>query len=173
MRKKVLVATFITMILFLSYLVTGIFSKIKSHKDATERIASLPSFSFLTLSNEKFNSTEITKGPVFILHFHPECEHCQWEIEEVFKSHIPDYFSHVLLISSANPDSIQKFLKQFNYSAYPSITALVDSSYDFDQIFGSSTVPSSYIYNKKLHLIKAFHGEVNTGNILNLISENE
>lgn len=173
MRKILLGTVVVVIVIFGSYLGNGIIRKVQNHKILTEKIAKFPSFSFLTLSNEYFNSSEITKGPVLVLHFHPECEHCQWELAEIFKSHIPESFSKVLLISSAQPDSILKFLNRFHYTDYPSVIPLVDSSYNFEQFFGSALVPSSYVYDSKLNLIKLLSGEVKTEAILNLITKYE
>lgn len=169
--RKIFLGTIITIVfLFIVFLATGINRKFQNQKNDYEKIANLPSFSFLTLSNERFISSKIKKGPVLVIYFHPECEHCQWEMTEIFKSNIPESFSQILLISSAHPDSIKKFLSRFNLSSYSSMITLLDSSYDFEEIFGSSIVPSFYIYDKKLHLLKAFHGEVKTETILKLIS---
>ncbi len=173
MRKIVSGVVVIVILLFSSYLGAGIIRKVHNHKIIIEKIAKLPSFAFLTLSNSNFNSSEITKGPVLVLYFHPECEHCQWEMSEIFKSQIPESFQKVLLISSAQPDSIVKFLQQFHYTDYPSVLPLVDSSYNFELYFGSSLVPSSYVYDSKLNLIKHIRGEVKTEAILNLITKNE
>jgi hypothetical protein len=173
MRKIILGIVLIFITLFGSFLGIGIIRKVHRHNIANENIAKFPLFTFLTLSNEKFNSSIITEGPALVMHFHPECDHCQWEIAEIFKSRIPDSFSHVLLVSSAHPDSIRKFLHQFNYFDCPSIIPLIDSSYDFEKIFGTGLVPSSYLYDSKLNLLKVFHGEVKTETILNLITKHE
>jgi thiol-disulfide isomerase/thioredoxin len=173
MRKIILGSVIVVGVLFTSLLVIGIIRKIQNHKLITEKIARFPSFCFMTLSNESFNSTEIKKGPVLVVHFHPECEHCQYEISEILKSNIPTLFSSVILISSAHPDSIIKFLNRLNYSDYASVIPLVDTSYNFESIFGSGIVPSSYIYNKRLNLVKILHGEVKTETIIKCLQESE
>ena len=50
---------------------------------------------------------------------------------------------------------------------------LFDSMSDFEEVFGSSLVPSSYVYDSKLNLLKVFHGEVKTESLLNLIDKDE
>jgi hypothetical protein len=173
MRKIILSTIILTIFIFGLYLAIGIVRKIQNQRIVTEKIAQLPAFSFSTLSNEVFNSEVISKGPVLVLYFHPECEHCQWEMGEIFKSQIPVAFSKVLLISSAQSDTILNFLRQFHYSDYPSVIPLVDSSYNFEQYFGSSMVPSSYVYDSDLKLIKFIRGEAKTEAILNLLPEHE
>lgn len=173
MKKLILGSVIIFMLLFASIMVVGIARKLQSQKIIIEKISRLPSFSFMTLSNEFYNSANIKEGPVLVVHFHPECEHCQYEISEILKSNIPVLFSSVILVSSAHPDSIKRFLNRLNYSDYASVIPLIDTSYSFEGIFGNGIVPSCYIYNKKLNLIKVLHGEVKTASILKYLKESE
>jgi hypothetical protein len=173
MKKFFLSLVILFIVLFASFLIIGIVRKVQIKKEVEHKISSLPAFSFLTLQNEFYNSTEIRKGPVLVVHYHPECEHCQFEISEILKNNIPALFTKVILVSGAHPDSIRKFLKRFNYSEYPSVLPLVDTSDNFEKTFGKSIVPSSYIYNSKLYLVKFLHGEVKSESILKYLQESE
>jgi hypothetical protein len=172
--KKVLFGIVVLFVVAsISFLITGIFRKLKDQRIVAEKIQTLPSFNFLTLSGEMYNSKLISKGPVLIVHFHPECEHCQYEISEIFRSKIPSAFSNVILVSSAHPDSVRNFLSDFNFKDYRSVIPLIDNKYDFEDIFGSGIIPSSYIYNKRLVLIKELKGEVKSETILKRLEEGE
>jgi hypothetical protein len=173
MRKIILYSIIVSVVIFSSFLFTGTIRKVQKHKLISEKIARFPFFSFTTLSNESFNSSQIKKGPVLVVHFHPECEHCQYEISEILKSNIPDLYASVILVSSAHPDSIRRFLTQLDYTDFPSVVPLIDTSYNFEDIFGNGTIPSSYIYNSKLDLVKVLHGEVKTETILKYLQESE
>jgi thiol-disulfide isomerase/thioredoxin len=173
MRKIILGSVVLVVVSLTLFLVAGTVRKVTNQKRTEEKIIRFPAFSFMTLSGSQFNSSEVKEGPILVVHFHPECEHCQYEISEIFKNNIPKSFRNVFLISSANPDSIKSFLIRFNYTDYQSVIPLVDSSYSFQEIFGRGTIPSSYIYSNKLKLIKAIHGEVKTENILNSLQQSE
>jgi hypothetical protein len=147
-------------ILILILLVSGIIRKLSEEKLKKEKSGSLPAFTFLTLDENIFNSSQIKKGPVIIIRFHPECEHCQYEISQILESDIPGLVTNFLMISSAPPDSISKFLNQFHYSDYTTIIPLVDTNDSFSTFFGKDIVPSNYIYNKELKLVKIIFGEV-------------
>jgi hypothetical protein len=169
MRKIFLLSTGVLLILSIVLLGFGITRKVQKRRAAAEMIARLPAFSFFTLDNRVFNLSDIRNGPVLVMYFHPECEHCQWEVGQIFEKKIPDSFQHVLLVSTAHPDSIRKFLNQFSYSAQQTVTALKDTLYNFEQYFGSSMIPSSYVYDRDLNLIKEFHGEIKGEAILELV----
>jgi len=173
MRKILLIAVITIFGLSSAFLILGMINKIKKRNHITEKIARLPSFSFMTLANETFNSSDISKGPVLVIRFHPECEHCQYEISEILKSNIPASGTNVIMVSSADPSVIRKFFSQFDLTDYPAIIPLVDTSYIFGDIFGSDIVPSNYIYNKELNLVKVFYGEVKTETILKYLLGSE
>jgi hypothetical protein len=165
MRKILLGAVVAVFTLLAAILITGVIRKVHNKALIKEKIATLPSFSFMTLTNKVFSSSEIQKGPLLIIRFHPECEHCRYEISEILKSNIPASDTKVILISSAHADSLRRFLNQFHYSDYKSVIALADTSYAFGDIFGSDVIPSNYIYNKELNLVKVMYGEVKTETI--------
>src|SRR5512133_3904684 len=166
MKKIILISLILIFILITSFLISGMVRRLQSQKVIAEQISRLPSFSFMTLNNEICDSKNILEGPVLVVHFHPECEHCQYEISEILKSKIPTEFKNVILISSAHPDSIKEFLSQLNYSEYSSVIPLIDTAYSFEEIFGRGVIPSSYIYDRNLNLVKVMHGEVKTETIL-------
>jgi hypothetical protein len=173
MKRCILILVILLFILTATFLVSGIVKKIQKQDRIAEKLSRLPSFSFVTLTNQSFNSSEIKSGPVLLIRFHQECEHCQYEISEILKSNIPASGTKIILVSSTDPDSIRKFLNRFNYSDYPSVIPLADTAYIFGDIFGSDIVPSNYIYNKELALVKVIHGEVKTETILKYLREIE
>jgi hypothetical protein len=173
MKKLILGFVVLIMVITISLLVTGINRKIQKQKEISEKISRLPSFSFKGLGGTSFESSDIKQGPVLIVHFHPECEHCQYEISEILKSEVPQSFKNVLLVSSAHPDSIRRFLERLDSSEFPSIVPLADTSYSFEDTFGRNPIPCSFIYNRKLNLVKILPGEVKTETILKYLRESE
>jgi hypothetical protein len=173
MKKLILGSVILIIFIIVSFLVIGINRKMKNQKDINEKISRLPSFSFKTLEGTSFESSDIKQGPILIVHYHPECEHCQYEIAEILNSAIPESFKNVILVSSAHPDSIRRFLNRLNSCDFPSIISLADTLSSFADTFGRSPIPSSYIYNRKLNLVKVLHGEVKTETILKYLRESE
>ena len=157
----------------LSFLVFGITRKTKEKALMEEQISKLPSFSFVMLDNTVYNSDNIKEGPVLIVRFHPECEHCQYEISELLKSKIPDSGIKVLLISDAERNIVISFLNQFNISEKQKIIPLLDTAFVFGEIFGKDIVPSTYIYNKDLELVEVLPGEYKIETILSYLEEGE
>jgi hypothetical protein len=173
MRKIILCVVMLVFALSATLLVLGITDKVYKHRQIYAKIQKLPSFSFMTLTDEPFNSTDIVKGPVLVVRFHPDCEHCRYEISEILKSNIPVSGTLVLMVSDADTNSIRKIFSQFDLSDYPAIIPLVDTSYIFGEIFGNDKVPSNYIYDEKLDLVKVLYGEVKTETLLKYLQVSE
>jgi hypothetical protein len=173
MKKLVLGFVILIMVLITTFLAVGISRKLQKEKEAGERISKLPSFTFKALAQNNFKSSNIKEGPILIVYFHPECEHCQYEISEILKSDIPVSFKKVVLVSAAHPDSIRRFLNRLNSSDFPSIIPLADTANNFEDTFGRGPIPSSFIYNRKLSLVRVLHGEVKTETILKYLRESE
>ena len=84
---------------------------IRQSAEYLEKLKSLPDFSFKTLDGNIFKSSSLKSGPVIIMYFHPECEHCQYEIDDLLKKLDELNTSKLIFISSAERDSIVAFSK--------------------------------------------------------------
>ncbi len=160
-KKKILIFAYLIISGVVFILIYGFIRKIESKRLIESRIKFLPEFTFTKLSGEKFKSAEITKGPLVIMYFHPECEHCRYEISELVKNKdlINNY--DFLIISNAEKEEIENFYYETGLDNHPGIKLLLDEDYKFSEIFGAGYVPSIYLYDLELRLIKSFKGEVN------------
>ncbi len=173
MKRLIIISVIAIFILTLSFLVFGITRKTKEKALIEEQISKLPSFSFITLEKTLFNSDSIKEGPILIVRFHPECEHCQYEISELLRNRIPELGVKVLLISGAGRDMVISFLDQFNITEKQCIIPLLDTAYVFSEIFGADIIPSNYIYNRNLELVKVLKGEYKVESILKYLELGE
>jgi hypothetical protein len=173
MRKLISGIVIGLIVLFSLFAGSGVIRKIHANKTLNEKISYLPSFTLTDLEYKTFTSTEIKTGPVLIMHFHPECEHCQYEISEILKEDILKRLNSVILVSGVPPDSIRRFLNRYNYSVYSNVIPLADTSGIFGDIFGSDIIPSNYIYGRDLKLKKVFFGEVRSDAIFKYLQEVE
>lgn len=154
-------------------IIIGIVSKTHQNKITKERIGTFPIFSMETLNYSIFRTDEIKEGPVIVLFFHPECEHCKYQITNLFTGKTVIAGVHVLLISNAERETIRNFLKDYNLLEYPGLITLVDETFSFRKYFGTELVPATFIYNKKLKLIRYFQGEVMPETILKYLMQDD
>ena len=147
-------------------LILGLLAGIKQAGVLNSKIGILPDFQFKTIEGKTFKSAEIRSGPVLLIYFNPDCEHCQFLIDDLLKNidYIKD--SKVIMISNADENTTVSFLKDRLNGNYNRIAVLVDDSLSFEDHFGKRKVPSVFIYNDELKLVKSFSGEVRSETLI-------
>lgn len=165
--KKIIAGLTVVIILIAVLLLTaGIAIKAGKAKEMTERVKTLPDFTFPNIEGGLFSSSEITRGPLLVTYFHPECEHCQYEISSLFESNFLDGTVKAVLVSYAGPARIREFIDQFKTDNDTLLWVLSDTSMIFREIFGTDIIPSNFIYDENLRLVKALKGEIRTETII-------
>lgn len=173
MRKKLRLIIFLIFIGVFSLLIYGISVRIAKVNNMGKSIQSLPDFTFFTLDGKPFKSSDIKAGPVLIAYYHPECEHCQYEINGLFNKLEKINETKILLISFAERDSINAFFRDRMSQMNENIILLIDDSLSFKTYFSTSVVPSTFIYDKELKLKKMYKGEVKPDAIIDLLDGND
>ena len=140
-------------------LIAGTITKKNKADNISDRISTLPEFTLPAMDGSIFNSTEISEGPLLVTYFHPECEHCQYEIASLVKSNIPGSGTRILLISYVSSKKIRSFMQQYNVNNDNVFTVLSDTAFIFSELFRTDVIPSNFIYNKDLKLVKTLRGE--------------
>lgn len=144
---------------FVSLLIAGTIRKINKADDIRERISTLPVFILPTIDGSIFNSSEISEGPLLITYFHSECEHCQYEISSLIKSNILRSGVKILLISNEGYKKIRSFMQPFDVNNDSVFTVLSDTAFVFNELFRTDVIPTNFIYNEDLRLVKTLKGE--------------
>ena len=173
MKKLVLTSVIIVFVGLLSVILIGIYGKIKENKLVEEKISTLPHFSLPDLNGKIFSSSEIKKGPVLLVRFHPECEHCRYELNEIFNSGLTRKGVMVLLVSGAPENTVSGFMAQFDAGKTDSIITMTDTAWVLSDIFSRNVIPSSYIYDTDLKLVKSLYGEYKIETILKYLEAGE
>lgn len=160
--RKIIKYLIIVLIGFItSYLIVQVNSKYKEKKEAEIRIETLPDAAFASVYGGSINLKDFDLNQSLILiYFHPECEHCQYEANEIgLRS---DEFNNCQLIMITPDDSlarIEKFCEQYHLQEVDNLEVLLDQESKFERTFGKAVMPSVYIYDKGQKLKKQFLGE--------------
>ena len=134
---------------------------IKAKDQQDKSIAKIPLFSFTDLNGESFTNKQInTNNKQFIInYFSPNCEHCQ----SMARLYVSD--SHklrnvqILMITSSKKQLVQKFIFDYQIKLLPNVKVVLDTNFQFQQIFKKVLTPSYFIYEKD-QLVKQITGEV-------------
>ncbi|MEO6682346.1 MAG: redoxin domain-containing protein [Ginsengibacter sp.] len=99
--------------------------------------------------------------------FSPDCNHCQYETEEIIKNLKKFKDAQIIMISYFPWDQMMTYYNHYKIGNYPQITMARDNNYFFPTFFSMNTFPSTYIYDKQGKFKKSFEGAVKIEDILN------
>ena len=172
-RKRLATVIAIIFIGLLSLLLYGIFSRIRQTMSGLENTLTFPRFNAHYIDGRNFSSEEIRKGPVLIVFFHPECEHCKYEIGELSKILPALEAVNTILISHAPVDLILEFLNNYGIGEPELSAILTDESFKIRELFNVKNMPTILIYDRLLRLNKRFDGEVKMEAVMRYLESND
>ncbi len=172
MNKKIKITVLLLFFMLTGFLLYKIANKIRQKQQIAENIKSIPAFYFYDMNDGLFTDADLPQNTaVLIIHFHPECEFCRHEAQ-IIENKIKDFSPYQLLfVSYASKKEIINYANEFNLSAHKNITFLHDKDMIFENIFGKSGIPASFIYNKNQELVKQFKGEVKAAALLKYLGQ--
>ena len=173
MKRVFVIIISALVIIILAYLIFSIADKAREQKIIKQNYNRLPAFAFKSLNGTLFSSTTIKSGPVLLIYFHPECEHCQYELSEIFNSSLIKSGIWILMITPADISSVLKFKKEYGIRDSSKIITLIDENLGFADLFGKASIPTNIVYNKELKLVRMYKGEVRPEIIMKLILDND
>lgn len=167
MQKKLLLLCLSLAGVGILYLAFSIPRKLREQAQRQERVQTLPAFQFMGLDSVTFGSAQLSVGqPAVIIYFNPDCEHCQYEARAICDSLHRFAAVNVLLVSDEPLERLRQFAKEYDLANLPNIHILYDRDGRFKDLFGTSMVPSIFIYNRQRQLVKHFKGETKIDAIL-------
>jgi hypothetical protein len=143
----------------------------KKQNKINSSIGILPSIDVMTLDSLTYNTYSFYQDniPLFILYFHPDCEFCSSEIEELLK--YKNEFEHInmFFITFAPILEIEAFMQRYPLNEFEHAVIATDYMGDFASTFYIESSPMIYVYDRTKKLKKKFKGLVSYKQIRNLI----
>jgi peroxiredoxin len=171
MRKLAKYLILFVLLLTIGWLIIHTFRSYNAKKEAAEKVQTLQHSCFESLRGgqicmDGFNPNQAT----VIVYFHPECEHCQYEATEIGRQ--PELFAKANMILITSDDSLKRieaFTDQYKLWQVDNLVILFDRMGQFKKLFGTSVVPSVFIYGANKRLLKQYSGEVKMETLLKFI----
>jgi len=146
--------------LAISYLLYKTIIRINTKQALKEAITSLPVFDFQTTDSISYTNANLLHYKYLVLvWFNTDCEHCQYEVQEFGKN--PVSFSHtqILMVSGESLSDIRKFGKTYGVDTLGYLKLMNCDYQVFFNTFGTTSVPSLFIYSPEGKLLKQYNGE--------------
>lgn len=148
----------VTFVIVVAILLLSI--QISSYTTKINSIVNLPIFQTVTLDSMIFSSKELYKYDKFLLivYFHPECEFCELEINDLLKNIEEMNEIQMLFISFASVEEINKYAKRNILKEFEDVIIVSDYYGEFAYAFNIKSSPTNFIYDKNKKLIKVYKG---------------
>lgn len=160
MKKKLIIAIGLMALCTASFLTYSIIKKYNQNKSVAKQKQRLPNFILYSQEGASFSSRNLKdNNAVCIFYYNAECEHCQYEAEQISKNVNAFKDIQVVMVSTNTPGETASFAKAYKLDQAGFIW-LYDKEYNFYKWFGKAVTPSVYIYNAQHRLIKEYTGEV-------------
>ena len=153
----ILLAIVLAAIGFLGY---SIYDRLEEEQAITERIASLPEFSAVTLDGEMIQMPGAAKGsPLILTYINTDCKFCRAEIQSIRRHKDLQEKSTIYLVSDEPTSVLKHFAEDAELDSLRNILVLQDSDQQIKRIFGIVGVPSTFVYGIDGTLLQSFKGE--------------
>lgn len=145
-------------VLFLLVITTHLYSK--SQNTPPVQTPDIPEFHLLLMDSTVFSCSDLKSDTyTFIIHFSPDCEHCQKEINALLSNYFRFKDCQFILASPLSLPYIKEFSDKHQLNAYPNIITAFEPDWIFSKIFKIKYIPFVAIFDKQQQLLKTYTGE--------------
>jgi thiol-disulfide isomerase/thioredoxin len=115
----------------------------------------------MTLTNGKpYNYAQLTPGPVVLMYFSPDCDHCQEFTEALLKNYTVISNKQLVMITFQPMEMVKQFEKKYNLASYPNIKLGTEgTSYFVQKYYQIRSFPYIVMYDKTGKMVKTYEGE--------------
>ncbi len=157
MRKNAIISLILLVTIVFFWLIKSTSKNLTTIKNRQELLLRLPNLSLFTKDSVKFRIE--TGQPIVLIYFNSNCEHCQYEVNDVYNNIQSFDEAKVLFLSSESTAQIKAFADTNKLLKFPNVTFAKIESAHAAEIFGTLSVPHIFIYGQDGKLRKEFRGE--------------
>ncbi|WP_163176043.1 peroxiredoxin [Bacteroides sp. 51] len=153
--------------LFLVALITLIAVQLNIRHNKYSAIQKLPNIELMTIDGTLIKLHELNlKNKIFLIFlFHPECEFCLMELQDIILNKDELSSIDLLIVSTATIGEIKDLFNDYPLDSINNVVIASDYKGEFCEIFKIKSPPVWFIYSDN-ELIKSFKGTMSIKNIL-------
>ena len=117
-------------------------------------------FKMQLTNGQQYTSAQLAKGPVVLIYFSPDCEHCQAFTKDLIKNYPVVANKQVIMVTFQAMDMLKPFVTQYNLNKYLNFKVGTEgTSYVVQHYYQIRSFPYIAIYDKSGNLVKTYEGE--------------
>jgi len=157
----VIIILFISLGMIIRSQVLNIENSLKQKQESKAELNYLPEFNFQDTLGNSFSNINLEKDkPIVVVHFGNFCPYCHEEAK-IINHYFEEYKDFQLLfVTKDEMKNINIFMKKNKLVAKPNITILRYENNEFEEAFGSKSLPCLFIFDRQNKLVQHFDGAV-------------
>ena len=129
-------------------------------------------FQIKLTNGQQYTASQLAAGPVVLIYFSPDCEHCQAFTKDMLKNYSAFANKQVVMITFQSMEMLRPFATQHKLSSYPNIKVGTEGySYIVQRYYQIKSFPYIALYNKAGNLVQTFEGEQPHQTIFNAVKK--
>ncbi|MGZ2371062.1 TlpA family protein disulfide reductase [Ancylomarina sp. YFZ004] len=124
-------------------------------------LTQMPEFSFQDTLGNPFTKADLQTGkPTLVIHFGNFCHYCHKEAK-IISHYFEEYKDFELVfVTKDKAPNINAFMEKNKLTEKSNITVLRYENNEFEEAFGSRSLPCLFIFDKQFKLVQHFDGAV-------------
>ena len=117
-------------------------------------------FSIRLTNGQQYNYSQLAAGPVVLIYFSPDCDHCQAFTKDLVKNYSVVANKQVVMVTFQAMDMLKPFVTQYGLNSYSNFKVGTEgTSYVVQKYYQIRSFPYIAIYDKTGKLVKTYEGE--------------
>ena len=129
-------------------------------------------FQIRLTNGQQYTSSQLAAGPVVLIYFSPDCEHCQDFTKDMIKNYSIFANKQVVMITFQSMEMLKPFVNQHKLGTYNNIKVGTEGySYTVQRYYQIKSFPYIALYDKAGNLVQTFEGEQPHQSIFNAVKK--
>jgi len=139
-------------------------AKLSQRRERTQRLATLPPLPARRLDGSAFLPLTEATGPIVLIYFEPDCDHCQRQATEVSRHAAEFGAARLLWLSKDSLPALRQFAQRYGLARQPTMQ-VAQIRPETAQKLGLFSVPDIRIYGPDRQLRCRYQGETSAAAI--------
>jgi len=116
-------------------------------------------FQIKLTNGQEYKYTQLAKGPVVLIYFSPDCDHCQDFTKDLVKNYSVVANKQVVMVTFQDMPMLKPFVAKYNLNQYMNFKVGTEgTSYVVSKYYQIRSFPYIAIYDKNGKLVKTYEG---------------
>jgi len=127
-------------------------------------------FEITTADGGSFKASQLKKGPVMLMYFSPECDHCRHFTKEMLEKHKSFAGEQIVMVTFLPADEVKHFSEEFKLPSYHNIiTGTEGKTFLVRNYYNVTQFPFVVLYDKEGKQIKVFSSRPDVDDVIKAI----